>query len=464
MSKNGFVIQNELSEKPQKSSSFAAVDLDFVDSKKSSSVDFAMWSAAHTEIQEDNTLRCMATSLLLHASLFLAAALVTVPMLEKAKTETITIELADQSGPIAIPDGKPVVETKGKDASPELSAREQLASSVASKDDVVVQAMPRLKQQTKTARRAAPAMKKIKVVRMTRSAQPARAMSMPKFNIPKAPAIPVPETLDDIAAPTLDDNGVPVNVAAGFDDRELSDDFKKVDKHQKKQIMAMKKAMDQETEAFDQENSSELAALDAEAKAEAAKLAAINKAQQEKEAKALAAAAAAEEAAQREASLRAARAARLANARNTYAQGNALRTGNGRSGSGTGEEGMGTGKAGAIGPTKMIAGIPGGVRSLEQLRQMPGNPRPRYDQQERFHRHQGEVSYVAYVTKEGIPTQFKMLKSTGFQNLDAKTLAALQKWKFYPGQEGWVELPIKWDLEGGAQEMHARLRTRVSKN
>ncbi|MNL24907.1 Gram-negative bacterial tonB protein [compost metagenome] len=74
----------------------------------------------------------------------------------------------------------------------------------------------------------------------------------------------------------------------------------------------------------------------------------------------------------------------------------------------------------------------------------------------------GDVGFLAYITKEGHPTQFRMIKSTGFQNLDSKTLTALQKWRFYPGQEGWVELPFKWDLKGETQEAGGLLRKKVS--
>ncbi|MNL37727.1 Gram-negative bacterial tonB protein [compost metagenome] len=95
---------------------------------------------------------------------------------------------------------------------------------------------------------------------------------------------------------------------------------------------------------------------------------------------------------------------------------------------------------------------------------MPGNPRPQYERQERLRGDQGAVVFVAYISKEGHPSQFRLLKSTGFRNLDAKTLIALKKWRFYPGQEGWVELPFRWDLKGGAQEDGGLLRSKVSQN
>ena len=104
------------------------------------------------------------------------------------------------------------------------------------------------------------------------------------------------------------------------------------------------------------------------------------------------------------------------------------------------------------------------LRSLAQLRQKPGNPRPQYDPQERLNGHNGAVIFKAFVTSDGSLTEFKMLQSTGYKNLDFKTLKALKQWKFYPGQEGWVELPFQWDLKGGPQEMPALLRRRVGQN
>jgi TonB family protein len=124
--------------------------------------------------------------------------------------------------------------------------------------------------------------------------------------------------------------------------------------------------------------------------------------------------------------------------------------------------GAGAGNNGSSEEGSQLAGIPSGVRSLEQLRQMPGNPRPQYDRQERLLRHQGSVAFLAYINKQGYVSKFRMLKSTGYKNLDGKTLAALKKWRFYPGQEGWVELPFQWDLKGGVQEAGGRLR--VSRN
>jgi len=102
------------------------------------------------------------------------------------------------------------------------------------------------------------------------------------------------------------------------------------------------------------------------------------------------------------------------------------------------------------------------VRSLNELRQVPGNEHPAYDPDDRLKGRQGDVAFLAYISKEGAPVKFKMVQSSGFRELDAKTLRAIRSWKFYPGQEGWVEIPFRWDLKGGPQEMPATLRRKIS--
>lgn len=104
----------------------------------------------------------------------------------------------------------------------------------------------------------------------------------------------------------------------------------------------------------------------------------------------------------------------------------------------------------------------GQVRALEELKQMPGNQKPQYDSEDRLAGRQGDVIFRAYVSTEGMPTDFKMVRSSGHRSLDYKTLKAIKSWKFYPGQEGWVEIPFRWDLKGGPKQIGGTLRTKVS--
>ena len=93
---------------------------------------------------------------------------------------------------------------------------------------------------------------------------------------------------------------------------------------------------------------------------------------------------------------------------------------------------------------------------------MPGNPKPSYSMEERLNRQQGRVIFQAYVTREGALTGFRLLSSTGYKNLDGKTLGALKKWRFYPGQQGWVEIPQTWSIKGDVEQMPATLRRKQS--
>jgi TonB family protein len=104
------------------------------------------------------------------------------------------------------------------------------------------------------------------------------------------------------------------------------------------------------------------------------------------------------------------------------------------------------------------------ARNIDQLRQMPGNPRPQYSEEERFQRMQGEVLLLGFVTRSGQLTQLRILRATGFPSLDQKTLRAVSKWKFYPGQEGWVKIPVIWSLDGDPAGRGGRLRTQISQN
>lgn len=98
------------------------------------------------------------------------------------------------------------------------------------------------------------------------------------------------------------------------------------------------------------------------------------------------------------------------------------------------------------------------IRLVQDLRQLPGNPRPTYDSTERLNGDEGEARVLAFVSDQGRLSKMKIIKSTGHPNLDSKTFHTLKRWKFYPGQAGWVEIPIQWSLRGDTQEMPARLR------
>lgn len=92
------------------------------------------------------------------------------------------------------------------------------------------------------------------------------------------------------------------------------------------------------------------------------------------------------------------------------------------------------------------------VRAVSDFKQMGGNPKPQYSNEDRMANRSGTVTFQAFVNKDGSLNEFQLVESSGHRSLDAKTLQALKKWKFAAGQEGWIEIPFQWDLKGGAQE------------
>ncbi len=426
----------------------------------STAMDYNTWRLAHTEPEQSKTSRFMTMSMAIHAAAILAIAMMTVPLVEEVKTETITVELEETPAPrlqargAKVPPtqgGTPIAKSKPTPVTP-APAPAAAAKDVGGPGDVVIAA------------KSAKSVKMAKAVKSTSAKSPKGRIAGAKAArsiAPKTNFKAVPMTIDDIEAPELD-QGELANANARSDlNEDFNDDFANIDKSHKQALANEKSKMDAMASALAAEQDEELKSLDDQNKEDAARFAALQQSMRKNNAKAIASAIASERA--NAAAAAAQEAAARENAARAAAAANAKKAGLGGGGNGRGQEqGAGAGNNGAAVAGTQVAGSPTGIRSLEQLRQMPGNPRPQYDREERRRGDSGQLTYIAYVTKDGYVTRFQLRKSTGFQNLDMKTLNALKKWRFYPGQEGWVELPFRWDLKGGMQEDGGRLRTAVS--
>lgn len=408
----------------------------------SSDMDFNAWLMAHSEPEQSKTPRFVTISAAVHAAAILAIAMMTVPLVEKAKTETIEIEIADVTPVMKAPRGAPVVPTQGGTPAQAETPQVQRIEEAGSPADIVV-SKPAATSKKASAAAAKPAANK------PSSAAGKNAKSVAAKTTFKA----VPMSIDDIEAPELDSGELAAAKVASNMTEDFNEDFSKVDHSQKAVLDKEQKNLEDMANALAAEQDENLKALDEENKTEAAKLRAMQDSLRKRNADTIASALASERAAALAAAAREAQVRKAAQKAGMGGSGNGLGTG----------QGLGAGNQGSSAPSNQVAGLPAGVRSLDQLRQMPGNPRPQYDRQERLRGDQGEVAFIAYISKEGYPTKFRIMKSTGFRNLDSKTLAALKKWRFYPGQEGWVELPFRWDLKGGVQEDGGLLRRSVSR-
>lgn len=299
-------------------------------------------------------------------------------------------------------------------------------------------------------------------VMAAKSSPAARAHQAVPAIMPKAAFV---QTQSDVTAPALEDDEMqsqlmaPVALSAkDWDSSDADQDFEKVNQQSNAKIQALTNDMDSEADEALNEHETAMAALaenqkledqklakavDVKAQERASAEAALVKAEQKREQdrlaaqKAAAAAAAAALAAQQAEQNRLAReraAAALAAQRAQAAHGAGQGHGNSSQGSET------------------------SIRRLEDLRQMPGNKKPQYAEEDRLAGRAGHVAFAAYISHDGQPMQVKLLKSSGHRSLDLKTLTAIKQWRFYPGQEGWVEIPFEWELKGSSKERPMLLR------
>lgn len=391
--------------------------------------------ALHTQPEPQQPSKYFGLSIFLHTTLAIGALLVTVPALENLKKEVITIEIQEPEKPIqevkhlATPLGEPVQATRGaeqvKSPMPSAPMDSELAEKVQAPVATAKKSVSH-KAQMKTHTSGA-----TKPVLLAKSA-PSRAG--------------VPESIEDIAAPDLDFDGVVAAQPGKLGDDELEDNFKNIDKSNAAAIQAQKAELDNDLKQVADEKDQALQSLEDDNKAQARAMEDALQTKRTKNAAAVAQLKAAEQSAREQAAHE--------NELAKQAKAAAAAKSKGQSEDG----GRGAGSNGENQASEKTSGEPTGVRSLDELRQMPGNPKPAYSIEERLRREQGLVAFHAYISKAGAPSQFRITQSTGFRNLDGKTLAALKKWKFYPGQEGWVEIPFKWDIKGGVQEVPTLLR------
>lgn len=394
------------------------------DSSRSSNYDLDYVLLPKNNLEVNKAPRFVSLSVLIHSALVMGA-LSLAPLLKPYEPvkETITIELEDLSAPMIsqgvdvpasqaekspLPESNPQAEITAPPSTPSLA--EESPVEVLKPKAVIEKPTPAKVTKANPPKAAPKVTTPAPVIAKTEASTSKPAVATPA---------PVSETLDDIDSPELDN--LPTAVATS----QPAAPAKPVE-----QVKAQHASIDDIDESFD--SNLDTAQLDSALAQEQQSLASEQEALRQKNAAAIAAAQKSEaegEARRRKEALLAAQA----------------------------QDGQGSGQNGNPNIQTPTAGQAQGVRSLDQLKQMPRNPLPQYSADERFYGHQGTVVFQAYITHAGKPTQFKLVRSSGHQNLDSKTLAALQNWKFYPGQEGWVELPFNWSLSGEAQET-GRLR------
>ena len=391
--------------------------------------------------QNESSSKYFGLSVFIHSCLFIGALFVTVPALQKIN-EPIIIEFEAieklTEKPVVIPPmpARPlqIAESKGDKVKPTRGAKKVSAPApsapLLAKDAEVISGPVKKSVVSKS---------EMATLKTTTSGGVAEKATY-------APSqAGVPETLEDIQAPALDFEGVEAAQVGNLGEDAFEEEFKNIDQESAAAIRAEKSAFDNEAQLIADEKEAALQALENENAAQARAMEESLEATRTKNAAAMAQMKASEKAVAEKA-----------------AREDADRKAAALAARGSGADGIGRGDTGSNENANAATGNPNAVRSIDQLNQVPGNPKPNYAVEERLRREQGKVVFQAYVTPQGQLTNFRLVSSTGYKNLDGKTLSALRKWKFYPGQQGWVEIPQVWTLKGETEQMPALLRRQVS--
>ena len=120
---------------------------------------------------------------------------------------------------------------------------------------------------------------------------------------------------------------------------------------------------------------------------------------------------------------------------------------------------VGAATSAAVATATQAGSSQGSARSYLDLKQAQGNPAPKYPMQARLQKRQGQVELLYLVTPQGKVRELKILKSSGFRDLDQAAVDAVSKYKFVAGQEGWARHPIVFNLKGPSETLPSRLRS-----
>jgi TonB family protein len=101
-------------------------------------------------------------------------------------------------------------------------------------------------------------------------------------------------------------------------------------------------------------------------------------------------------------------------------------------------------------------GVP--VRDARALIAMPGNPKPIYPLADKIAGRQGTTILLGKVRNDGRVENIALEKSSGSRLMDESAAKAFSRWRYRPGQEGYVRLPVQFELVGDAKVIPAQLK------
>ena len=92
-------------------------------------------------------------------------------------------------------------------------------------------------------------------------------------------------------------------------------------------------------------------------------------------------------------------------------------------------------------------------KNFSDLKQRSGNPSLIYPKQARQAKAQGSLDFIFYVTDQGLVEKIQLKSSSGHRDLDNSVLRTFARYKFQPGQSGWVRHTVEFHLKGEETEL-----------
>ena len=87
-------------------------------------------------------------------------------------------------------------------------------------------------------------------------------------------------------------------------------------------------------------------------------------------------------------------------------------------------------------------------RSFLDLKPAPGNPPLDYPEEAREMKSEGSISFIFYLTEEGLVEKIQIESSSGHSRLDNFVMRTFARYRFSPNQSGWVRHTVNFVLKG----------------
>ena len=257
-----------------------------VKSSTSKEFNYELWKQLQDELYPDKSGRFLATSIFIHGLFILIAFAASLQMFEDKKNEPVEIEFLN-SGAVTPLSAAATSTSSPELAQPEAQASEPVVAAApmkAEKDEVVIPAKAAMP--VKAVKQMA---KAISAAAVVKTSAPKTAQAKIQTYQTESP-VTLPDNVNDIQEPQLaESKAAPIN-PNDINDDDLKKDFEKVDHHDKKQVLALAKDLEDQNKDALSETEKVAQQIAEQNEMEGEKIAAFNASQRARDAQAIAAA------------------------------------------------------------------------------------------------------------------------------------------------------------------------------